>query len=184
MYASPSDERRLSTFERALTFRFERASPAAPAEIARASVALAQRKLDKVHAGAVELFLPHARALLQRLHESAASKQAVEADELDATEASPPVVSPSASPSAPVEALVAQFLAALSNKNVITSRSLLTGEEGKTTLIVNAAFKNGSTPQSVRDWQRLFVNIKSSHHYDIIFSSSKLFMHHHPPLSR
>jgi hypothetical protein len=53
-----------------------------------------------------------------------------------------------------LEMLVAKCLAAISNRNTITSRSLLTGQQEYTTLQVEALFKNGSSPDNIRDWQR------------------------------
>ena len=53
-----------------------------------------------------------------------------------------------------VELLLARCMAAISNRQSITSRSLLTGEKDTMTLQVDAVFKNGSQPAVVQDWQK------------------------------
>ena len=58
-----------------------------------------------------------------------------------------------------VEELVARAIAAISNRHSITSRSLLTGEADVITLQVDATFKNGTQPTSIRDWQKLTAGV-------------------------
>ena len=58
-----------------------------------------------------------------------------------------------------LEELVAKCLAAISNRNTIASRSLLTGELEYMTLQVQAVFRNGSSPSTIRDWQRLSAGL-------------------------
>jgi ATP-dependent RNA helicase DDX21 len=53
-----------------------------------------------------------------------------------------------------VEELMARCLAALSNRDHITSRSVLNGDRDVMTIQVDAVFRNGSTPSTTRDWQR------------------------------
>ncbi len=140
---SAAEERKLSTYENALNFKFQRAGPPSPQQISEASAVYATKKLEKVDDDAVEYFIPYAQSLIRDLHDE---------EEIDAKEDM--VYS-----SEKVEELMARCLAAISNKNSISCRSILSGSQNTMTLQVNAVFKNGTSPGLIRDWQKLFAGV-------------------------
>ena len=135
---SSAEEYKLRGYEQNLNFKFVRAGPPSVSEISEASAEYAAKRLQGVGAEVVQYFLPYAREAI------AAAEAEAEAE----------AAGTGASASAGAEVLVARAMAAISNRQKITSRSLLTGEAGVMTLQVDAVFKNGSQPEAVHDWQK------------------------------
>jgi ATP-dependent RNA helicase DDX21 len=136
------EERKLSTYEQALKFRFTKVGPPSAREISAACAILASKRLSNIDKNAAKFFTHHAQELIKAI-----KPEGVE------------------DPSAPVfsvddmEDLVARCLAAISNRNSINARSMLTGESDMMTIQVDAVFKNGSTPETTRDWTRLVTGV-------------------------
>ena len=146
-----SEEGKLRQFENALNFKFERAGPPTLKDISEASAVLAANKLESVSKSVVKYMLPHAKTLIENLSREA---EAEEGEEENDTDAAAPAA-PQLTTEEKYELLVAKCLAAMSNRKSIRSRSLQSGESGWTTLQVEAVFKNGTSPDNIRDWQRL-----------------------------
>lgn len=160
LYSYSDEERKLVSFERTLNFNFKRISAPSADEIARASAWYAAKKLEKVNSAAVNYFLPHAKKMINMLltnNEILELPQLDDANDIDTI--SDETSNHEDLDNSAVEKLLARCLAAISNKNTIQTRSMLTGEIGKMTLHVNAVFKNGTSPSTVRDWQRVFSGI-------------------------
>jgi len=130
---SDRESRRLENFEYDLNFRFSKIGPPSRDEISSACATFAARRLDKVNDDVVPAFLPHAKQIL-----------ALEQENNDKGN---------------VEELLARCLAAISNRNVITSRSILTGEIDYQTLEIHAVFRNGTAPTRSYEWRRLINGI-------------------------
>ena len=181
LYTS-SEERKLFVFENTLKFKFTRTGPPTPQQISEASALYASKRLQQVNPEVVKYFIPHAQQLIRSLGDGTASDNDDDDDDDDGfgdddseDDEAPAVRRPkgllmsdeekklqgssdlslhgSGNPQQ-LEMLVAKCLAAISNRNTITSRSLLTGQQEYTTLQVEALFKNGSSPDNIRDWQR------------------------------
>ena len=150
LYSYSGEERKLSVFENALNFRFERTAPPSPVEIAKASAWYAAKKLEKVNDNAVSYFLPHVKSMISGLLTDNHVPKIADLEELSESLVDTDITYTQDQ----VESLIARCLAALSNKNTIESRSLQTSETGKVTIQVEAVFKNGTSPSTVRDWQK------------------------------
>ena len=149
---STNEEGKLRMYENNLNFKFIKAGPPTVAEISEASAQYASKRLDLISDDVVKHFVPHARSLIQEaMHADGLGLPALETG----VEASP----------GRVEQLLARCMAAISNRQKITSRSLLTGEADLMTIQVDAVFKNGSQPATVQDWQKcvLHLHLPSSH---------------------
>lgn len=167
LYAA-REERRLREFEGALKFQFQKIGPPTQRDICEASANYAVKKLQSIKPQVAAQFLPHARALLSGFASSTArplfpaqgiDAVAVGMDTEDATvDAAMSAVEGGTTTSAEVESFVAKCLAAISNRNSATSRSLLTGQAGSTTMQVEATFRAGEpAPETIRDWQRCVI---------------------------
>ena len=143
---NPSDEGKLRMFENTLNFKFEKSGPPTLSQISEASAQLASKKISMVGENAAKHFVPHAKSLIEKIMNESEN----ETDEDNDTESSV---------TEKYELLLAKCLAAISNRQSITTRSLQTGESGLLTLHVEAVFKNGTSPDNVRDWHRLFVGV-------------------------
>jgi hypothetical protein len=189
-------------YERSLNFKFQRAGPPSPYEITEAGAMYASKKLGMIEPSVVRHFLPHARALMTKglptgedidvceavedkvEIESLASDLEQEDEDEDEDEDEEAHVAETASKYMPrktytaneVEELMARAIAAISNRQSLTSRSLLTGEADVTTIQVDAVFKNGSQPESMRDWQKLTAGVlrRSLDIEDIKFGKTSL----------
>lgn len=153
LYTGP-EERKLRTFESVLKFNFHKCGPPSPQEISEASAVYATKKLGLVKPEVVTQFLPHARVLLRSLGTSSAENDAPVTPVPKADEEKDNSQPVGAYSQGDVEKLVARCLAAVSNRNSVSSRSLLSGQSGFTTLQIEAVFRNGSSPDNIRDWQR------------------------------
>jgi ATP-dependent RNA helicase DDX21 len=155
LYTGP-EERKLRTFEAVLKFSFHKCGPPSPAEISEASAVYATKKLGLVMPEVVTQFLPHARVLLRSMGSTSSSEESdvPVVSVLVADEEKDSRLPLGAYSLGDVEKLVARCLAAVSNRNSVSSRSLLSGQSGFTTLQIEAMFRNGSSPDNIRDWQR------------------------------
>lgn len=129
---SSAEERKLSVFENTLKFRFTRTGPPSAQEIVAASAMYAAKKVCLVKPEVVNHFKPHARTMLNDfvLRDPAVDETADGEDDLVDIPAR--VISdreklrashlPENYSAADVEELVARCLAAISNRNSITSR--------------------------------------------------------------
>ena len=144
------ERRKLYMFESGLKFKFTHAGPPSAAEVSKACATFASKRLEKVTKKTVKHFLPHAKRIINEVL-NADEEVTDEGDEVDDTN--------DEGDSAIMERLLAKCIAAISNRQEISERSLLTGEEGVKTIQFEAVFRNGSTPESVRDWQRLVNGI-------------------------
>ncbi|CAK9252802.1 unnamed protein product [Sphagnum jensenii] len=140
-----NDEGKLRMFENSLNFKFERIGPPTLKDISEACAAVATRKVHSIDSTVAKLMLPHAQQLIHDFVQRDHSLN--EDDDSDITTEEK------------YQVLVARCLGALSNGLSMLSRSLLTGEEGWQTLQVEAVFKNGTSPDNVRDWQRLLASV-------------------------
>lgn len=171
---SGGEERKLSMYERSLQFKFVRAGPPSPFEITNAGAIYASKKLGKVEMDVVRHFLPHARTLIDKglqgyendIGDNLAGEQKedevtneVMQPKLEEADAESVTVVREVYSAHEVEELMARAIAAISGRQTITSRSLLTGEPGMTTLQVDAVFRNGSQPSTMRDWQKLTAGV-------------------------
>ena len=155
---SAAEERKLTLFENTLKFRFQRTGPPTTEQICEASVIYAMKRLNQVDNNIAMHFLPHARRILQASNAAYGSESAGDTitglDSASNTQLVDDQAAESTPNSASLETLISKCLAAISNRNSIASRSLLTGQSGITTLQMGAVFRNGTTPQTLRDWQR------------------------------
>ena len=133
------EERRLLNLENDLSFRFLKVGPPSTDEISAACATFAARRLDKVDEEVLKYFLPHARTLL-----------AGKSDAIDGVGGDADV---------DVEVLLARCLAAISNRNVISSRSVLTGETDTVTLEFHAVFRSRPAPEQAFEWRKLIAGI-------------------------
>lgn len=162
---SGSEERKLGMYEKSLQFKFLRAGPPSPFEITQAGAIYASKKLGKVEMNVVRHFLPHARTLMNKGFTGQDGENAIEilADEHEEDQVNKEEESVAEAREVysadEVEELMARAIAAISGRQTITSRSLLTGEPGMTTLQVDAVFRNGSQPSTMRDWQKLTAGV-------------------------
>ena len=140
LYAG-GEERKLSMYENALNFRFAKTGPPSAKQISDACAILATKRLENVDESLSKYFASHARALIKSV-----SQRDLEEEEEDS---SMPRYSLDE-----MEGLLSRCLAAISNRNTITSRSMLTGEPNTMTLQVDAVFKNGTSPETTRDWTK------------------------------
>jgi ATP-dependent RNA helicase DDX21 len=147
LYAG-SEEYRLRNFEGALKFQFHKAGPPSQQEICDASALYAVKKLRTVTPEVATLFSPHAREMLRDM-QATGDTQSTDVDQ-EGQEGP----TPSAAASDAAVTLLAKCLAAISNRNVVSSRSLLTGQPGYVTLQVEAPTREASTLETIRDWQR------------------------------
>lgn len=131
-----SEDRKLSMYESALNFKFEKVGPPSAKQISEACSVLAAKRISNINPTVAKLFSAHARELIEA--------------------ATPEGGSPSAED---MEELVSKCLAAISNRQSIASRSMLTGEENLVTIQVEAVFKNGTTPETTRDWTKLITGV-------------------------
>jgi len=141
LYAT-QEERRLVMFENTLNFKFGRIGPPSAKEITEASALHASKSLESINKNVAKYFTPHARTILKSYAE------------VDDDEETPEVYTAEV-----VEDILSRCLAAISKRKTITSRSMLTGETDSMTLQVQAIFKNGTSPETTWDWQRLFAGI-------------------------
>ena len=141
------EERKLGSFESSLNFKFRKAGPPSAAQISEACATFASKRLEKVTPDVIRHFLPHARRIMNDVLQTSN-------DDIDLSENLDDASNPEV-----IENLLARCIAAISNRNNIASRSALTGEENMMTVQVNAVFRNGSTPETVRDWQKLINGI-------------------------
>ena len=142
------EERKLYMFESGLKFKFTRAGPPSASEVSAACANFASKRLEKVTKSTVKHFLPHARRIINEV---------LNADEEDLQDANDE--EEEEEDSVLIERLLAKCIAAISNRQQISERSLLTGEAGLKTMKFEAVFKNGTTPESIRNWQRLVNGI-------------------------
>lgn len=149
MLYSPSDEGKLRMFENTLNFRFEKSGPPSLAQISEASAQLAAKKISTVSDNTAKHFIPHAKTLLEKIM---SEEEETTDDENSDNESESNVTEK-------YERLLAKCLAAISNRQSISTRSLQTGESGLMTLHVEAVFKNGTSPDNVFDWRRLFMGV-------------------------
>lgn len=141
---STNEEGKLRMYENNLNFKFIKAGPPTVAEISEASAHYASKRLERISDDVVKHFMPHARSLIQEaIHADGLGRPSPEAGQEVAEGGSDRV-----------EQLLARCMAAISNRQKITSRSLLTGEADLMTIQVDAVFKNGSQPATVQDWQK------------------------------
>ena len=185
---SGNEERKLSMYERSLNFKFQRAGPPSPYEITEAGAVYANKKLGMIEPSVVRHFLPHARTLMSKGLPTGKDVEAHKAMEDDAETLASGSEDMSVAKAAmeympretytadEVEELMARAIAAISNRQSLTSRSLLTGEADVTTMQVDAVFKNGSQPTSMRDWQKLTAGVlrRSLDIEDIKFGKTSL----------
>lgn len=139
---SSAEERKLSVFENTLKFRFTRTGPPSAQYIVAASAIFAAKKLKLVNSEVVNHFKPHARTMLADLPfwEEAAAQQTEAVDELSLLDVLPAQVISDREKekqvrasshrsenysAAEVEELVARCLAAISNRNAITPRYII-----------------------------------------------------------
>eukprot|EP01038_Epipyxis_sp_PR26KG_P009150 gene9150-12341_t len=148
---SSVEERKLYTYERELNFNFKRTGPPSSSEISEASALYASKRITEINPQVVKHFVPHAKGLINTLYANNNENDDDSENENNNTEFT---YTPEQ-----IEDLVARCLAAISNKNTITCRSLLTGENDVVTLEIEAVFKNGTSPDNVRDWQRLIAGV-------------------------
>ena len=134
-------------FENTLNFKFEKSGPPSIAQISEASAQLAAKKISTVSENTAKHFIPHAKSLLEKMmiDDEADDENSDDESESNVTEK--------------YERLLAKCLAAISNRGSISTRSLQTGESGLMTLHVEAVFKNGTSPDNVFDWRRLFAGV-------------------------
>lgn len=164
---SGSEESKLRMFESNLNFKFEKTGPPTIRDISEASAVIASRKLNQVNKNVVKYMIPHAKQIVEELQHSMgilaapADPHAEDFEPEDGSEREekekPAEEETQLSLTEKYELLVAKCLAAMSNRKSMTSRSLLTGESSMTTLQVEAVFKNGTSPDNVRDWQRYLL---------------------------
>lgn len=165
MLYSGADEKKLKMFESQLNFRFERIGPPSPQQIIEASAVYAAKRLTTVQENIAKYFVPHARSLLNkplRQKRHAADDDSNDDEDTDNDMEFQGMVDREGATSYSaehVEQIVARCLAAISNRNSISCRSMLTGENDIMTLKINAVFKNGSSPATTRDWQRLLAGV-------------------------
>ena len=149
---SGREERRLGHFENDLNFKFTKVGPPSAREIAASCATFAVRRLDRVNPEVVDHFKPHALAILESLerrregNENNIDNDDENDDEIDDNDTSS-------------EMLIARCLAAISNRNQISSRSTLTGEPDMISIEFHAKFKNGTSPGNTRDWRKLIVGV-------------------------
>lgn len=132
-----SEERKLNMFENALKFKFGKVGPPSARQITEACAILATKRLEKIDPTVAKYFTSHARQLVKGIKDDEDALYTVD----------------------DVEDLLSRCLAAISNRQSITSRSMLTGELNTLTLQVEAVFKNGSSPETTRDWTKLITGI-------------------------
>jgi len=147
---STAEEHKLRNYEQNLNFKFIKAGPPTVAEICKASAEYSMKRLESVDADVVRNFLPYARSVMAGHNRNG--------DTGDAGDAAPATAGGSGSGSTEMEELVARAIAAISNRQKITSRSLLTGEKDVMTIRIDAVFKNGTQPALVQDWQKYVYN--------------------------
>ena len=141
-----SEEGKLRMYENALNFKFVKTGPPTVAEISEASAMYASKRLERINADVVKHFVPHARTLIKEAMQDSALSHASGGQGGNAAEGMEGMEK--------VEELMARCMAAISNRQKITSRSLLTGGTNLMTIQVDAVFKNGSQPATVQDWQK------------------------------
>lgn len=162
---SGSEESKLRMFEIQLNFKFEKTGPPTVRDISEASAVIASKKLSQVNKNVVKYMIPHAKLIVESLQNSmgilaepadpdAADFEPEDGEEGASTAETEEDEGNQMTLTEKYELLVAKCLAAMSNRKSMTSRSLQTGEKGMTTLQVEAVFKNGTSPDNVRDWQR------------------------------
>lgn len=161
LYSAP-EERKLSMFEKVLKFRFQRAGPPSPDQITEASAAFASKKLQQVNPEVVQYFLPYARDMLESLKSGKMVFDQKEVDDAEEEEDEGASLDEAEGPES-TEVLFARCMAAISNRHTIASRSLLTGQEEFMTLQVGATFRNGTSPDNIRDWLRLVTGVFRRH---------------------
>ena len=149
------EERKIYMFESGLKFKFKRTGPPSANDISEACAKFASKRLEKVTARTVKHFLPHAKKIIDEVLN--AEDLTADCDDEDGRENV--IDEDTEEDSVLIERLLAKCIAAISNRQEISERSLLTGEEGLKTIQFEAVFKNGTTPESIRDWQRLVNGI-------------------------
>ena len=132
-----SEERKLNMYENALKFKFSRVGPPSARQITEACAILATKRLERIDPSVAKFFTSHARQLIKGIKDEDDAVYSVEE----------------------VEGILSRCLAAISNRQTITSRSMLTGELNTLTLQVEAVFKNGTSPETTRDWTKLITGI-------------------------
>lgn len=128
---SSAEERKLSVFENTLKFHFTRTGPPSAQEIAAASAVFAAKKVRLVKPEVVSFFKEHARTMLSDMTHGEEAVQPSEEDLLgvpvrvisDAEKRRTSLHAVENYSAMQVEELVARCLAAISNRNQITSRS-------------------------------------------------------------
>jgi ATP-dependent RNA helicase DDX21 len=183
-----SNEHRMRQFENVLKFKFENCGPPSADEISEASAQFAASKIEKVKPTAEGFFLPHARELMikymkkvEREAELAENDEHMLDDEddfeeddaddeagadlleelslMDDMDIIPEDYAMLDSENPALQKLLARCLAALCNKNSLSARSVLTGKPNMMTLQFDAKLSDGSSPNSVKDWQKLVFGV-------------------------
>lgn len=127
---SSAEERKLSVFENTLKFHFTRTGPPSAQEIVAASALFAAKKVRLVKPEVVSFFKAHARTMLSDLARGDAGTEPNEEELLgvparvisDAEKRRTSLYAAENYSAVQVEELVARCLAAISNRNKITSR--------------------------------------------------------------
>lgn len=155
------EERKMRMFEKQLNFKFMKMGAPTEKEISEASTNYAVQKLSKVDDDVIRHFAPYASTVIEKAlkGELIAAEDAV-VEEEDTEGAGSEILkhlqktTTDLSERQVMENLVARCVAVISNRQAFLSRSLLTGEEGTTTLQIEA--HGPYTPETVAIpiWQR------------------------------
>jgi len=112
MLFSDMEERKLYMYENSLNFKFTRSGPPSANQISEACATFASKRLENVDKNTVKHFLPHAQRIIDEV---------LNPEDLNSGEAAVDT----SSPKELIEFLLAKCIAAISNRQTITARSLL-----------------------------------------------------------
>eukprot|EP00607_Mallomonas_marina_P009576 CAMPEP_0182418870 /NCGR_PEP_ID=MMETSP1167-20130531/3245_1 /TAXON_ID=2988 /ORGANISM="Mallomonas Sp, Strain CCMP3275" /LENGTH=778 /DNA_ID=CAMNT_0024593327 /DNA_START=198 /DNA_END=2530 /DNA_ORIENTATION=- len=157
---SGREARRLFEYERSLNFKFTKAGPPTPKEVMAACAQFASRRLRTVSPELVSYFSNYAKEMLDNYSDyKGESEEGEDGEQMGGAMSKGGSLVTGVESLEPMEELLARCLAAISNRDSITCRSILTGETDTMSIEVHATFKNGSVPTSIRDWQRVTAGV-------------------------
>lgn len=146
VFYTRTESQALKMLENKLLFTFQRIGPPSPQDLSTASTLYSINKLAAIDEGVVKYFLPEAKLVLEK----ALNGNLWSAEYNLRTEDN---VSPSNKESV-IEELIARCIISISHRQTLTSRSLLTGQEGFLTLKLVGSFADGKAPQDSAGWNR------------------------------
>jgi ATP-dependent RNA helicase DDX21 len=152
---TPNEIGRMDEYQRSLMFKFQHTGLPNIGDVVKAYADIAEDRVRRVSSELAGHFLPFAREMMVK---GQAGELAISDEEVDVVDNDD--LAEKKAPGIPLqtEDIIARLLAVMSNRKSFASRSMLTGEEDKTTLRIQIAPKNSPPPSNIGDFQTVLSN--------------------------